>query len=91
MEESDSSVSRFSSFIIATKKYSKVCTQHKLFEEKIVAFMAKAYTPLALVDCREFINLILLLDPRIVPVLRSLLSINFIPLKYESVKSGVMK
>ena len=55
---SNSSISRVSDFIIATKKYNKVQTQQASFEENIVDFMAKAYTPLSLVDCREFSKLI---------------------------------
>ena len=56
-----------------------------------MALMEKAYTPLSLVYCREFRKVISSLDPRIVPVSRSRLSIKLIPLKYEAVKSDVMK
>ena len=56
-----------------------------------MALMAKAYTPLALVDCREFRKLISSLDPRIVPVSRSRLSIKLIPLNYDAVESDVIK
>ena len=77
--------------MIANKKYNKVHKQQASFEETIVALMAKAYTPLSLLDFREFRKLISSLDPGIVPVLRSRLSRKFIPLKYEDVEYDMMK
>ena len=77
--------------MIATKKHNKYHTQKASFEENIVDLTAKAYTPLSLVDFREFRKLISSLDPLIVPVSRSRLSINLIPLKYEAVKYDLMK
>ena len=56
-----------------------------------MALMAKAYTPLSLVDYREFRKLISSLDLCIVPFLRSHLSRKFISLKYEDVEYDVMK
>ena len=56
-----------------------------------MALMSRAYTPLSLVDCREFKKLISSLDPRIFLVSQSRLSRNFITLEYEAVKSDVMK
>ena len=56
-----------------------------------MALMAKAYTPSSLVGCREFGNLISLLDPRIVNVSLPRISRNLIPLKYEDVESDLMK
>ena len=53
--------------------------------------MAKAYTPLSLLDCLEFRKLISSLDPRIVPISQSLLSRKLIPIKYETLYSDVMK
>ena len=47
---SDSSISRISDFIIATKKYDKGHIQQESFEENIVALMAKAYIHLSLLD-----------------------------------------
>ena len=90
MEYSNSSTSRDSGFMIATKKYNKGHTHRTSFEENIAALMDKAYTPLSLVDFREFRKFISSLDPRIVPVLRLLLSIKFISLKYEASDSYVM-
>ena len=58
MEDSDSCIICASDFMIATKKYNKGHTQQALFEENIVALMAKAYTPLYLVDCHESRKLI---------------------------------
>ena len=49
VEDSDSSISRVSYFMIYTKKYNKVHTQQASFEENILALMEKAYTPLSLV------------------------------------------
>ena len=91
VEDSNSSISRVSDFMISAKKYNKGHTQQASFEENILVLMEKAYTPLSLVDCREFRKLISSLDPRIVPVSRSHLSINLIPLKYEAVKYDLMK
>ena len=51
----------------------------------------KSYTPLSLVGCLEFTNLISSLDLHIVNVLRSHLSRKLILLKYEAVESDVMK
>ena len=58
MEDSDSSISFVSDFVIATNKYNKGHIQQASFEEKIVALMEKLYTHLSLVDCREFRKLI---------------------------------
>ena len=91
VEDSDSYISRVSDFMIATKKYNKCHTHQASFEENIVDLVAKAFTPLSLVDCREFRKLISSLDPRIVTFSRSRLSRKFIPLKYEDVEYDVMK
>ena len=56
-----------------------------------MALVENSYTPLSLVDCREFRKLISSLDPCIVAVSRSHLSKKLIPLKYEAVLSDVMK
>ena len=53
--------------------------------------MAKAYTPLSLVDFCEFRKLISSLDPRIVPFSKSRMSRNLIPLEYEAVEFDLMK
>ena len=91
VEDSDSSISCVSYFIISTNKYKKGHTQRSLFEENIVDLMATAYTPLSLVDCRELSKLISSLDLRIVPVLKSRLSIKLILLKCEAFNSDVTK
>ena len=67
VEDSDSSISRVSYFMISTKKYNNCHTQQPSFEENIVDLMAKAYTPLSLVYFHEFRKLISSLDLRIVP------------------------
>ena len=91
VEDSDSSISFVSDFIIATKKYNKGHTQQASFKENIVALIEKAYTPLSLMDCCEFRKLTSSLDPCIVPVLLSRITRNLITLKYETVDSDVMK
>ena len=52
VEYRSSSISCVSDYMIATKKYKKCHKQKASFEENIVAFMEKAYTPLSLVDCQ---------------------------------------
>ena len=42
VEDSDSSISCVSDFMIATNKYNKGHTHQALFEENVVSFMAKA-------------------------------------------------
>ena len=63
VEDSESSLSRVSYFIISTKKYNKVHTQQASFELSIADLMTEAYTPLSLVDFRELRKFISLLDP----------------------------
>ena len=91
VEDRDSYISRVSDFIIGTNKYNKGHTQQASFEENILALMEKAYKPLSLVGLNEFRKLISSLDPRIVPVSRSRISINLITLKHDSVESDVIK
>ena len=55
-----------------------------------MALVENSYTPLSLVDCREFRKLISSLDPQIVPVLRYCLSIKLIPLNHETTQSYVI-
>ena len=62
VEDSDSYISLVSDFIIDTKKYNKIHTHQVSFEKKIVALMAKAYTPLSLVYFHKFRKLISSLD-----------------------------
>ena len=47
VEDSNSSISSVSDFMITTKKDNKVHKQQASFEETIVALMGKAYTPLS--------------------------------------------
>ena len=91
VEYSDTNISCISGFIIATKKYNKGHTHQASFDENILDFMAKAYTPLSLVDYREFRKLISLLDPCIVPVSRPRISRNVILFKYDAIGSNAMK
>ena len=56
-----------------------------------MALVENSYTPLSLVDCREFRKLISSLDPCIVAVSRSRLSKNLISLNYEAFVSDAMK
>ena len=68
VEDSDSYISRVSYFMIYTKKYNKGHIHQSSFEENIVVFMAKAYTPLSFVYFHEFRKLISSLEPSIFPV-----------------------